>query len=50
MASLGPIIQCEACPPGTDMSEENVQGFGYSLNLNTGTPEAGENYIQLFVR
>lgn len=47
---LGPHGPCGACPMNFPSTEFNYLGFGNALNLNAGTPGAGENYMQIYIR
>lgn len=50
LASLGPQVQCGGCEPGIDARETASLGYGFPLDLNTGAPGAGENFLQMFLR
>ncbi len=47
---LGPHGPCGACPANFPSTEFTYLGFGNALNLNAGSPGAGENYMQIYVR
>jgi cysteine-rich repeat protein len=47
---LGPHGPCGACPMNFPSTEFTYLGFANALNLNAGTPGAGENYMQIYVR
>lgn len=47
---LGPHGPCGACPANFPSTEFNYLGFGNALGLNTGSPDMGENYMQMYVR
>jgi hypothetical protein len=47
---LGPHGPCGVCPDEFPGMEFNYLGYGNALNLNTGTPGSGENYMQIYVR
>jgi hypothetical protein len=47
---LGPHGPCGACPNNFPSTEFNYLGYANALGLNTGTPGAGANYMQIYVR
>ena len=47
---LGPVGPCVTCPSNTTVEESPHLGFANALGLNTGTPGAAENYMQIYVR
>jgi cysteine-rich repeat protein len=47
---IGPHGPCGACPNSFPSTEFNYLGYANALGLNSGTPGAGENYMQIYVR
>lgn len=47
---IGPHGPCGACPANFVSTEFNYLGYANALSLNSGTPKAGENYLQMYVR